>query len=503
MVKAVGFSALACVCALLHAVPANSASDLRIQAFETGLRPGIQYVGEKPVRWSLRERMRHYGVPGVSIAVIRDGKLAWARGYGVRAAGGTDRVDSETVFSVGSLSKVAAAATTLRLVDAGTLDLDKDVSIYLKRWQLPKSPHTTIEAVTLRGLLSHSAGVNVPGFPDFLPGEPVPTLLDTLNGTPPAKTERLTISYVPGTEWRYSGGGIQIEQLVIEDVTGVGFVDAARKHVFEPLGMARSTFENPLPESHGNIALAHDDKGGLAALPRGYETFPELAASGLWSTPKDYAKLVIALLASYRGQTETFLSADLGRQVMNEVGVSAVGLGPFLDGNGMNRRFFHTGANDHYRAWMEGNLAAGNGMIVFTNGSNGSLLYTEIRRAIEAAEDWPKTEEILLPRVHLSGAELRAIAGTYVVEQSTAVGNTRTNLATSPVVLKVLLVDGALHLAEDNQPHGVRMLPADHSHFVNDGNASYSFDVVHGYDGKPSKVIFRRGAYSFEARRIH
>jgi CubicO group peptidase (beta-lactamase class C family) len=333
--------------ALLASVPALAANTDagRIRTFESSLRPAVSVEGESEVRWSLRERMEHRKVPGLSIAVIRGGKLAWARGYGVLQAGGAAKVDTSTVFSVGSVSKVAAAAVTLRLADAGKLDLDRNVNAYLTRWRVPDDAYTTVRPVTLRGLLSHSAGFTINGFKDFQPDEKLPTVLETLAGRAPATHGPVRVIEVPGTRFRYSGGGITVEQLVIEDATGLDFQRAARQYVLEPLGMRRSSFENPLPESFGNIAKAHDGKGQPRALPRGYESMPEMAASGLWTSASDCAQLVIALIESYRGGTGRFLSTGLARQMMTEVGRSPAGLGPFLQGQGADRRFFHGGAN--------------------------------------------------------------------------------------------------------------------------------------------------------------
>ena len=494
---------LALAPAVGSASSARSPADAKIiRAFETGLRSGPEIAGDKPVRWSIEERMAYWHVPGVSIAVIRDGKLAWTQTYGVKRAGSNDRIDDRTVFSVGSLSKVGAAAVTLRLTDAGVLDLNRDVNTYLKSWRVPQNPYTLIRPVTLRSILSHTSGLNLGNFPDFLPGEALPSNLDTLNGTGPSKTEPASVSFVPGTRWRYSGAGVQVEQQVIEDVTGTSFVDAARKYVFEPLGMERSTYQNPLPAEHGDIALAHDEKGQLRALPRGYEAFPEMAASGLWTTPTDYARLVIALIESYRSVPGAFLSAKIARQVMSEVGPSPVGLGPFLDGSGDNRRFFHTGANDHYRAYMEGNLASGDGVVIFTNGSNGSKLYAELRRSLEAAEGWPLAEVAVLPKVTLAPEELTALSGVYQVDPMRGPSNIRTNLATEPVLFKVWEEQGALRLTEDGVGDAATLVPADHTHFVYDGHPNYTVEFVYGYDGAAQGLIFRRGGYSFEATRV-
>ena len=363
------------------------ATDLesRIRTFETSLHP----YGATDVFWTLEERMAHYGVAGVSIAVIADGEIAWAKAYGLKQAGTTDAVDTETVFSVGSVSKVGAAAITLRLVDEGRLDLDRDVNDYLTRWKVPPNELTAAEPVTLRRIMSHTAGLTVHGFADYQPGEPLPDVVQILEGSGPAKSPPVVVDLLPGSEFRYSGGGVTVEQLVIEEVTGMEFDEAARRYLFEPLRMTRSTYVNPLPASHGNIARAHGPDGAPRALPRGWEAMPEAAASGLWTTPSDYARLVIALIESYQGDGDTFLSYELARDVMTEVSPSAFGLGPALDGEGPTRRFFHTGANDSYRAYMRGFLHSADGVVIFTNGERGPELIDEMRQAVIDAEGWP------------------------------------------------------------------------------------------------------------------
>lgn len=393
----------------------------RIRVFESSFAApsdAQESDGKPPAMATVAERMLHHGVPGMSIAVIRDGRLAWARAYGVLEAGQPDKVDTDTVFSVGSLSKVGAAAIALRLVDAGKLDLDRNVNDYLIRWKVPDNSFTARYPVTLRGILSHTAGLTVRGFWNYAPDEPLPTVLDTLEGRMPADNARqwgsdregpVRVVYVPGSESRYSGGGTTVAQLVIEQTTDLPFDQAARRYLFEPLRMTRSTYQQPLPESHGNISKAHDQRGRSRAAEglwkrhrderkvaadtphvplRGYETMPEMAAAGLWASPSDYAKLVIALIDSYQGKPNSFLAPALARQMMTEVKPGSVGLGPFLSGAGQDRRFSHRGTNDSYTAYMEGHLATGNGVVVFTNSYGSSDLHKEATQAVALAEGW-------------------------------------------------------------------------------------------------------------------
>lgn len=388
-----------------------------IEEIAAGLRPLVRGANEPAVRWTLEDRMAVHGVPGVSIAVIENGEILFARGFGVKNVDTGEPVDEDTVFSVGSVSKMGTAAAILRMVAKGDLALDAPVNGYLSTWTVPDNAFTAEQAVTLRGILSHTAGLTVHGFPDFKPGARLPTVVETLDGKGSAKTPAVRAFYTPGTRWRYSGGGTTVAQLVIADVAGDAFETAAAEHVFAPLGMTRSTYENPLPASHGNIAHAHDEKGGLTAKPRGWHTFPEKAASGLWTTPADVARLYIALMKSYSGEEDGFLPRALAAAMMTEVGPSPFGLGPALTGMGQHRRFYHSGSNESYRAWTEAHLETGDGMIIFTNGANGARLYYEIRRSIADAMGWPYYEEILAPDLAEDDAFAQRLLGAYVLQE--------------------------------------------------------------------------------------
>lgn len=493
------------ICATLLAISAGSAhaqSPDPVSAVAEGLRPAYHVADTPTIRWPIEQRMDHYGVSGVSMAVLRDGKIIRALSFGVLQAGGGERVDSETAFSVGSLSKVGAAVIILRLVDAGLLDLDRDVNGYLKSWKIPANRYSQDRPVTLRGLLSHTGGANIRGFPDFQPGARLPSLRDTLEGRAPSLVGPVRIISSPGARANYSGGGVTIEQQIVEDVLGVDFETAARRYLFDPLGMTRSTYAQPLDPAFGNIAKAHDAAGKPAALPRGYEAMPETAASGLWTTPSDYARMVAALISSYRGEPNGFLSQPLARMMMTEVGPGPVGLGPFLGGRGTTRRFFHTGANDSYKAWMEGNLASGDGVIIFTNGAQGSKLYHEIRRAVAEAESWPTGQVVELPEIKLAPERLTALEGYYAIKPSLGVVDERMNIFPWPDKWQVSVREGKLLLSSLDGDEAVELIPADPSNFLyaNDGDRWVEF--VTGVSGAVEGAVFRNGLSAIEATRL-
>jgi CubicO group peptidase (beta-lactamase class C family) len=413
-------AAVACVLVAATSVDAQPVPD-PLAALERGLRASVALPGTAPPRWSLAERMRHYHVPGVAIAIVRNAAVVQATGYGVRAAGTVQKVDGDTLFSVGSISKVITATTTLRLAAAGRLDLDRDVGTYLKRWQLPPSPG---RSASLRMLMSHTAGLGVHGFADYGPADPLPTLVQVLDGVKPAKNEAVRFKHAPGTVLDYSGGGVTVEQMVLEDATGCPLADLARTQVFGPLGMTRSTFDSPAAGS-ANIARAHDARGAPTALPRGWESFAEAGASGLWTSARDLGRLVGGLIGSYQGKT-AFLPQALATTMMTEVAPGVFGLGPRLGGSGAGRYFFHMGANESYLSFMEGYLETGDGFVILTNGSSGMPLVMEIRNALADAFGLGAHPEVrgvalrLPPAADLAGRYQRDAAVPPDVQRSLA-----------------------------------------------------------------------------------
>lgn len=370
--------------------------------FETLLRPTVYSAAAR--RWTLAERMAHHHVPGVAVGILSDGRLRSIRGYGTRSGGTAEMPGPLTMFSVGSVSKVVTAALCLRLVALGHLDLDRDIGHWLKRWRVPPGPEGDTRPITLRMLLSHSAGFNVHGFADFVPDAPLPTLVDILTGTAPAKNAPLRRVDPAGMRSRYSGGGYMIIQAVLEDAMRLPLDVLARRHVFAPLGMRRSSFSASLSPDWGDVAHAHDGTGRPAATPRGWQSFPELAASGLWTCAHDLAKLVAALIGSHRGTPNPFLPRNVVIDMMTPVAPGVFGLGPRIGGEGPSTIFHHGGANDSYKAYIEGNLASGDGLVILTNGANGDLLGDEIRNAISDALAWPGDWSVVtqtLPSDHL------------------------------------------------------------------------------------------------------
>ena len=341
-------------------------------------------VSDADIDATIQSLMETHNVPGVSIAIIKNGKLHSTKTYGVKQVGSSDPITPESMFSVGSISKVGNAFLTLKLVSEGVFSLDEPVNTYLKSWKIPKGRYNRDQAVTLRHLLSHTAGTSVHGFADFNPDEDLPTTVQILNSTGPAKNPAVVLVDPVGTRFRYSGGGTTIMQMMIEDHFGKVYEEIAAEQLFTPLGLERSTYQNPLPASYGDIAKAHNRTGRAVAKPRGYEAMPEKAASGLWTTPSQLATLLSTLFPSLDGDEAALLPKELVEDMISPELNSEYGLGPRIRSIDDKTAIQHGGANNSYRAFFRIFRETRNGWILFTNATNGSQLINGVVKDMNA-----------------------------------------------------------------------------------------------------------------------
>jgi CubicO group peptidase (beta-lactamase class C family) len=396
----------------------ESAIEGRIQRVEHGL---LRAYGDPPwKRMELAERMAYYNVPGVSIAVINDYQVEWARAYGILEADRRDPITPETLFQTGSIAKVVVAVAALQYVERGALELDRDVNLYLVSWQVPENEFTAAEKVTLRRLLSHSAGVTVEGFRGYAPGEEVPTLGQILDGAWPANSLPIRVDIVPGTAYRYAGGGYMIVQQLLEDVTGEPFPDIVRSSVLEPWGMTTSTFESPLPETlHAIAASGHRADG--SAIPGGWHTYPEMGAgASMWSTASDLAQFAIRVMRSYTGQSDEVLSHAMAVQMLTPQ-IDSRGLGPVLGDDGGDLFYFmHPGANDGFQNVLVAYPQRGQGVVILTNGDQGDALWREILNSVSIEYGWVKDDTILYVSIAAAIAVVLALAGIVILRRRRA-----------------------------------------------------------------------------------
>jgi CubicO group peptidase (beta-lactamase class C family) len=327
-------------------------------------------------------RMEALHVAGASVAVIDGGKLVWARGYGVTSARNGRPVNAETLFQAASISKHVAALIALHLVDEGKLSLDEDVNRKLRSWKVPENEFTRTGKVTLRRLLNHSAGMTIHGFPGYAAGAPVPTLVEVLDGKKPANTGAVRVDIVPGTLWRYSGGGYEVAQQLILDVSGKPFQQLAKEIVFEPLGMQHSTFEQPLPARlEPNAASGHRADGSM--IEGRWHIYPELAAAGLWTTPSDLARIVIELQSRGGHVIRPETQREMLTKVLGDYGLG-LGLGD-MDGR---KLFSHGGSNAGFQCLMTALEDGGKGYVIMTNSDRGGQFANEIGKMIVSEYHW-------------------------------------------------------------------------------------------------------------------
>ena len=354
--------------------------------------------------------MAYYHTPGVSIAVVNNYKVEWARGFGVREQGKRDPVTETTLFQAASISKPIFALAVMRLVEDGKVELDEDVNRYLTSWKVPANGSWQ-PRITLRQILSHSAGLTVHGFPGYRTSEKIPSIVEILNGQPPSNTPRVEVNLLPGVQPRYSGGGTMLAGLVMTDVLGKPFAQIMRELVFDPVGMKHSTFEQPLPANRAKIAAtAHPYKG--QPLEGKWHIYPELAPDGLWTTPSDLARVGLELQRTLKGEGKGFLSSATVAQMLTPV-VENVGLGFMIDGKSNSVRFAHGGWNEGFLSQMTMYKDRGMGAVIMINSNEGEALLREIERAIAREYRWPDGLTEDKTAVKVSNPVLDALVGEY------------------------------------------------------------------------------------------
>ncbi|BCW90728.1 hypothetical protein sos41_39030 [Alphaproteobacteria bacterium SO-S41] len=385
--------------------------DPRADEMQAGVLPIVRVEGEDQRR-PLADRMAFHHVPGFSVAVIQDDKIAWAEGFGTQEAGKDDPVTADTLFAGASISKPVAAVVALRLVEQGLLDLDRPANDFLTAWKIPDNEFTAQKAVTLRHLLSHRAGTTVHGFGGL---GATPTILDTLEGRPPARNAPVRVNKVPGGGARYSGGGITVIQLMMEEATGKHFAQLAKELVFDPLGMNHSTFVHPLPDGLMEQTSRGHNEDGSVVEGDGYSWCPQLAAGGIFTTAPDYARFIIACHAAYLGKPGAIIGHDLARQMMNRDGTDDQGLGWRILGEGATQRFEHGGSCQGYQTETMCYLHRGDGVVVLTNGVGGLNFYWEVINTVAEMQDWPGYLPAKKIVTELNAEQRAQIAGRYKI----------------------------------------------------------------------------------------
>jgi CubicO group peptidase (beta-lactamase class C family) len=453
----------------------------RIQRIENGLMPPVVVKGDPDSRMKLADRMAALHVPGVSIAVIHDGKIEWARGFGDIRMGGS-RVTPDTLFQAASISKPVTAMAVLRLVQSGKLSLDADVNGYLKTWKIPSNSFTERTKVTVREMLTHSAGLTVHGFAGYASDAPLPTLVQILNGEKPANSDPIRVDTEPGKIWRYSGGGYVVLQQLLQDVTGEPFPKLMHDTVLDPIGMTRSTYEQPLPKNRmGEVAIPYREDG--RPVSGGPHVYPEMAPAGLWTTPSDLARYTIEVQRSLAGNSNRVLSVAMVRQMLTP-GLNHQGLGPAVGGSAKRPFFTHGGANEGYRC----NLVAyddGDGVVIMTNGDNGGQLASQIVGSVAHEYGWPDFQPVVHTITNVSPRIFDAYAGAY---------------RGSDLVFTVTREGDQLFVQLTGQPKFPMFPESDREFFLKVVDARIVFEV--DPQGRATQLILHQNGTDLRAKRL-
>jgi CubicO group peptidase (beta-lactamase class C family) len=361
----------------------------RIEGAQSPDRQGLD-------RLTLQQVMEQFHVPGVSVAVIKDFKIDWAKGYGVADVASGMRVDADTLFQAASISKPVAAMAAVRTVQDGRFTLDQDINTILTSWKLPDSEFTRGHPVTPRALMSHTSGLGDGfGFPGYHPSAPRPTLVEILNGSQPSNVGRVLMERPPFTAEKYSGGGVTMMQLAMTDALGRAYPEIMRSLVLGPIGMTNSGYEQPLSaERDRHAARAHNGRG--LAMDTKWHVYPELAAAGLWTTPTDLAKFAIEVQQTALGRSTRVLTRASVLEMLTPVGVGDYAVGFAITKKGQGWYFAHGGSNWGFQCNLIAHRVKGYGLAIMTNGDAGRPVINEIEARVTAAYGWDSLDKPVL-----------------------------------------------------------------------------------------------------------
>ncbi|WP_285059719.1 serine hydrolase [Pedobacter ginsengisoli] len=395
---------------LFNNATAQSTVQERIKQVENNLTENLQTDDTGPM--NLQKRMEHYKVNGLSIAVIKDYKIDWAKAYGVADAASKIPVTDKTLFQAASISKSLNAVGVMKLFSSRHLDLFADINTYLTSWKFPYDSLSKGKKINTANLLSHTAGLSVHGFGGYEPGTPIPSVIQILNGEKPANSGAVRSVFEPGIRQQYSGGGTTITQLMITDISKERYEKYMSDQVLKPMGMLSSTFAQPPAGLKPGVLATGYDVGGKEIKGK-YHIYPEQAPAGLWTNPTDLARYIIETQLAYEGRSAKVLDRETTALRLTPYMNPDAALGVFIeDYNGL-KYFGHGGANEGFRSGYYGSLAGGNGLVIMVNSDNGEIIQELINSiaSVYAFKGLNKTKKIKLADV--SEKDLDSYLGDY------------------------------------------------------------------------------------------
>lgn len=404
-----------CIYLGLHQIKAQTTYskeiEEQIKKVENSLGGQIRIEGKEV--WNISDRMAQFKVKGLSIAVIQNYKIVWAKGYGWADEQEKRAVTPQTLFEPGSISKSLNAVGLLKLVQDKKLDLHTDINTYLRSWKFPYDSVSHGKKITLAHLLSHSAGLTVHGFPGYNRFIKLPTVPEVLDGKTPANTPPVRSAFEPGLKFQYSGGGTTISQLILADVTQTPYDRFIAANVFKPMGMDNTFFTQPPPADKLKLVATGYREDGSTVVDK-FHVYPEQGAAGLWTTPSDLCKYIIETQLAYEGKSAKVLNQEMTKLRLTPYLDNSAALGIFIDEINGLKYFQHGAGNEGFRGQYYGSMEGGNGVAVFVNSDNGNILW-EVINSVASVYDWkgfynPVTKK----EIKVSEKTLQNYAGVYM-----------------------------------------------------------------------------------------
>jgi len=469
----------------------RSAADYAVAIERAQADPGANDLGTL----TIDELMKRFNVPGVSVAVIRNFEIHWAKGYGIADVATGAPVNPETMFQAASISKPVAAMGVLRAVQDGVFSLDDDINTILTSWKLDGGEFTRDRPVTPRMLTSHTSGLGDGfGFPGYAPDDPIPTVVQILNGEKPSNVGAIFMERPPMSLMEYSGGGVTLMQLALGDARGRPFADVMRDTVLNPIGMTNSTYEQPLPAARDRNAARAHSRDGRSMGPK-WHVYPEQAAAGLWTTPSDLARFAIEVQLSAVGRSNRVLSRTTVQEMLSPVGVGDFAVGFSISKIGQGWYFAHGGSNWGFRATLLAHKVKGYGLAIMTNADQGGAVAGELSRRIQMAYGWDSFAEPA-PRGYRPPVERTEIPvapevlASYVGEYA----------LTPEVTLTVTLEDGHLYGQPTGQQKVEFYAEAPDRFFLRVANIQITF--TRAESGEVTGLVLHQGGRDQPARKI-
>ncbi|MBE9462035.1 serine hydrolase [Dyadobacter subterraneus] len=366
---------------------------------------------ENTPKWNLQERMNFYKIKGLSIAVIKDCRLEWAKGYGWADSAENRPVTPFTLFQAASMSKSLNALGMLKLAKDKNIDLNSDINSYLRSWKFPYDSVSRGKKISILNLLSHTGGINISGFDGYAKTDSVPNIIQILSGSKPANSDVVRSVFEPSSKYKYSGGGTVISQLIIEDVSGKNYADYMESNILRPIGMQNSFYTNTISKSKlKQLATGYN---GDQEVTMKYHIYPEKAAAGLWTNPTELSKYVIEIQRSLIGKSNKLLTPKMTKLMLTPYLDNSSALGVFIEDKDGTKYFRHGGVNEGFTSLYFGSVENGNGAIVMCNSTDKTILY-EIINSIAIVYKWKNYYKPVLKKViKIDSSELTKYTGKY------------------------------------------------------------------------------------------